>query len=140
MSYLPDDFPVPPPTRDEQPFWDFCAQRELRIQQCTDCGRFRHTPQPVCPACRSFAFRWTPVTGDGTVYSYTVVHHATSDALAQAVPYNVAVVMLDGAGAVRLVSNIVDAAPGDMRIGMRVQLCWEEAQGRMLPRFRRTAG
>ena len=46
------------------------------------------------------------------------------------------VVLLDGAGDVRLVSNLMDAAPGDLRIGMRVKLAWDEAEGgRFLPRF-----
>ena len=61
-------------------------------------------------------------------------------ALKQATPYNVALVHLDGAGDVRLVSNVVDAEPGEMRVGMRVSLFWDEmANGGYLPRFKKAA-
>jgi uncharacterized OB-fold protein len=63
---------------------------------------------PVCPGCQSTEIEWVPVSGDGTVFSYTVVHHPVHPALRDAVPYNVAVVLLDGAGDVRLVSNVID--------------------------------
>lgn len=137
MSYLPDGFAVPPALPHEAAFWQHCAQRELRIQQCADCGRFRHPPQPACARCRSTRSRWTAVTGDGEVYTYTIVHHAAEKVLREALPYNVAIVLLDGADDVRLTSNVIDAKPEEMRVGLRVKLVWESAGGRWLPRFRK---
>ena len=137
MAYLPAGTPTPRPLPDDQPFWDACARRELRIQRCGACGHFRHPPMPRCPRCRSDAIDWHRVSGEGEVFSFTIVHHAVHPALTHAVPFNVAVVMLDGAGDVRLVSNVVDASPDEMRIGLRVSLVWEEAEGTVLPRFRK---
>ena len=138
MPYLPDGVPLPRPGPDDQPYWDFCRNRDLRIQRCSDCGTFRHPPAPVCAHCGSFAKDWAPVSGRGTVFSYTVIHHAVHPALKQAVPYNIAIVLLDDAGDVRLVSNVIDAAPADMRIGMPVQLAWDAtADGGFVPRFRK---
>jgi uncharacterized OB-fold protein len=140
MSYLPAETPLGTSGPDEAPFWAACQHRELRIQHCAACGLHRHPPGPFCPRCRSGATDWALVPGTGTVFSYTIVHHSAHSALRQAVPYNVAVVMLDGADTVRLVSNVVDVPPEQMAIGLRVQLAWEDAaEGRVLPRFRRQA-
>ncbi|MBI4182801.1 MAG: Zn-ribbon domain-containing OB-fold protein [Proteobacteria bacterium] len=136
MAYLPEGTPLPAADLDDSPYWEGCRRRELRIQRCADCGRFRHPPSPVCPACRSFGAEFVEVPGTGTVFTYTVAHHPVHPALKAAVPYNIAVVLLDGAGDVRLVSNVVDARPGEMAVGMRVRLRWEPtSDGSYLPRF-----
>jgi uncharacterized OB-fold protein len=64
-----------------------------------------------------------------------VVWHAASAALRAAVPYNVVVVLLDGTGGVRLVSNLIDTAHEQIRIGMRVRLAWEQRGELELPCF-----
>lgn len=141
MSYLPNDMPVPQPTPDDAAYWEFCRDRELRIQRCGDCGRFRHPPMPLCPVCRSAKTDWTAVSGEGTVFSYTVAHHPTHPALKGATPYNIAVVMLDDADDVRVVSNVIDASPEEMRIGLPVSLVWEStSDGGHLARFRKRDG
>lgn len=141
MSYLPDDMPLPLATPDDAPYWNYCRQKQLRIQRCGACATFRHPPMPLCAACGSGAIEWAPVSGSGTVFSYTVAYHPTHPALKTAVPYNIAVVMLDDAGDVRIVSNVVDAAPEEMRIGMPVALVWEPtSDGGQLPRFRKRDG
>ncbi len=136
MAYLPPGTPNPTPNPDDLPFWQAIEQRQLRIQRCADCGRFRHPPMPRCPDCRSAAIEWAQVSGEGQVFSFTIVHHAVHPALRSAVPFNVAVVLLDGTGDVRLVSNVIDARPEDMQIGMRVSLVWDESDQGVLPRFR----
>ena len=55
-------------------------------------------------------------------------------------PYNVVVVLLNDADDVRLISNLVDAEAGDIRIGEPVSLYWDEIEnGMFLPRFRKSA-
>ena len=138
MSYLPDAMPLPDPTPDERQYWDFCRQKDLRIQKCGACGTFCHPPSPLCPRCRSDKITWAKVSGNGTVFTYTVVHHAADPAVKPALPYNIAVVMLEDADDVRLVSNVIDVAPDDMRIGLPVRLVWEPTRdGGFLPRFRK---
>lgn len=138
MSYLPEGTPLPTPTPDDQAYWDFIGKRELRIQRCAECRRFRHPPMPNCPHCRSSRFEWEPVSGRGSVFTYTIIRHATHPALKNALPFNVAVVMLDDADDVRIVSNVVDAAPEEITIGMPVELLWEPTEdGGWLPRFRK---
>ncbi|MCO5063929.1 MAG: OB-fold domain-containing protein [Rhizobiaceae bacterium] len=138
MSYLPSTMPSPEPTPDDKPFWEACARRELRIQRCAKCGLFRHPPTPVCGRCGSTSSEWPEVAGTGTVFTYTIAYHPTHPALKGATPYNIAVVLLDGADEVRIVSNVIDAAPEEMAVGLPVTLVWEEAgEGMFLPRFRK---
>ena len=130
-------FPAPAVTDDTRPFWDACRRRELAVQRCAECGTFRHPPTPVCWHCRSFRHEWTRLSGRGTVFSYAVVHRAFLPELAEAVPYTVVVVSLDDAPGVRLVSNLVGAAPGELRVGLPVEVLFEDVSPEVtLPRFR----
>lgn len=136
MAYLPSGTPVPVPGPEDRLFWAACDKRELRIQQCAACLTFRHPPAPICPACRSTETLWTQVPGTGEVFSFTIVRHPVHPIFKDQVPFNVAVILLDGAGDVRLVSNVMDAAPEEMAIGLRVRLQWDETEeGAVLPRF-----
>lgn len=136
MAYLPAGMPTPQPSRDDVPFWDACKRHALTIRHCEACGRFSHPPMPACPHCASTQVGWREVSGNGTVYTYTISHHATHAALKGYGAYNVAVVLLDDADDVRLVTNIVDVAPRDLRIGLPVEVVWDEVDGGfVLPRF-----
>ena len=43
----------------ERGFWEGTQAGELRIQQCSGCGLFRHLPMPMCPECSSLEYGWT---------------------------------------------------------------------------------
>jgi uncharacterized OB-fold protein len=134
--YLPPELSVLFPDHISAEFWERCGNHELSFQRCTECGAFRHPPGPVCWSCRSTAYEYTPVSGDGTIYSFTIVTHALSPDLAPYVPYNVALVEFADAPGVRLVSNVVDAAPDELAIGAPVRVHWDEtSDGATLPRF-----
>ena len=136
--YLPADLVSVTPDPVTDPFWEGCRLRELRLQRCGDCKRFRHPPLPGCPQCGSGRSEWVKVSGKGTVFSYTIAYHAVSPQVAKDVPYNVVLVEMEGAPGVRLVSNLVDTPPEQVRVGLPVEVAWEQAGTDMsLPRFRR---
>ena len=94
-------------------------------------------PAPICFACHSAATEWAPLSGRGTVYTYTVVHHPVHPKLAGSIPYNVVLVALDDAPGVRLVSNLVDAAPEELRVGLPVEVVFEASiSDTQIPRFK----
>lgn len=125
------------PSPETGPFWEGCRERELRLQRCGACGRFRHPPLPGCPHCASTDRAWVRIAGRGRIFSYSIVHHASVPALAGSVPYNVIVVEFDDAPGARLISNLVGAANEAIRIGMEVEVVWDEiAPGVVLPQFR----
>jgi uncharacterized OB-fold protein len=134
--YLPENIADQFPDAVTQEFWDRCARHELAFQRCSACGTFRNPPVPICHACRSTETEWVPVSGQGTVYSFTIVTHAVHAELLRKIPFNVVLVEFPDAPGVRLISNVVDAAPEGLRIGMAVRLHWDDlSDGRALPRF-----
>jgi uncharacterized OB-fold protein len=140
MTYLPAD--LAPIAMDPltEPYWAGCKIGKLVLQRCADCGTFRHPPAPICSACRSMRAEWTERSGRGTVYTYTLIHHPVHPKLMEHVPYNVVLVTLEDAPGVRIVSNLVDVAPQDVRIGLSVEVIFEEtASDTRVPRFRVTA-
>jgi uncharacterized OB-fold protein len=141
MAWFPPTMPPPAVTDDTRPFWEACRRHELVVQRCEACGAFRHPPTPVCWRCRSFVHAWVPVSGRGTIFSHAVVHRAFLPELAAHVPYVVVVVALDDAAGVRLISDLVDAAPGEPAVGLPVEVVFDDvAPGVTVPRFRRRRG
>jgi uncharacterized OB-fold protein len=120
-------------------FYGFCRAGELRFQRCAECGRWRHVPRERCAGCASKRFSWERSSGRGRVYTWTVAVrslHPAFPAERPAVP--VVVEMEEG---VRVVSEVVDCAPAELRIGLPVEVAFEEAApGVVLPKFRRAAG
>lgn len=137
MTYFGPDQVLPTPTPDDAPFWAHCAQRRLAFQRCAACGTLTHPPLSVCPSCQSFAREWSDAPSAAVVFSFTWVHTAAHDTVRDKVPYNVAVVEFPGLPGVRLVTNVVDATPGSLRVGEVVHLAWETVGAMALPRFRR---
>ena len=134
---FPEVMPLPSVTDDTRPFWDACRRRELVVQRCTGCGAFRHPPSPVCWRCRRFPHEWARVSGRGTVFSFAVGHRAFMAELTEHVPYTVVVVALDDAPGVRLVSNLIGPRAEEARIGLPVEVAFEEVAPEVLvPRFR----
>jgi uncharacterized OB-fold protein len=118
-------------------FWEGCQRHQLLIQRCQDCGYLRHPPGPVCLNCRSSRSEWIPSAGRGQVYSWIVVRHPIpASVYADKVPYIVALIDLDEG--VRVVSNIVDCSPEDVRAEMPVELFFRQVNESVtLPQFRR---
>jgi hypothetical protein len=121
-------------------FWDSCARRELRFQQCLDCKAFRFPPLTGCRHCGSTRAAWQRVAGRARVFSHTTVVHPVIPAIAGDVPYAVVVVEFDDAPGVRLISNVLGTPAERIRIGMELDLVWDEPRpGVILPRFRAAA-
>ena len=125
---------IPGVTDLTRPYWENARAGRLVTQRCRNCGRIWHPPLPACPHCHGTDIGWHEVSGAGTVYTYTVVRHATHAALADRVPYVIAIVEL--AEGPRLVTGIEGCAPEDVRVGMTVRACFREvADGVALPYF-----
>jgi uncharacterized OB-fold protein len=126
---------VPKPDELTAPYWEAAKQGRLLIQHCRACGRSWHPPTPVCNACQSFDVEWRESSGRGEVYSHTTIHHPTHVAMQGRTPYLVALVDLEDGP--RLVANIRDCPMEEVRIGLKVEVTFEEiAPGVVLPQFR----
>jgi len=137
--FFPDGMPQPLADAITLPFWQAAAEHRLVVQRCMRCGRTRLPPAPLCPDCRSEEADWKPVSGRGELYTYTIVHRAI--AAGQPLPTVIAVIALEDAGGVRMISNLVGATPEEIRIGLPVELVWEDMSAELaIPRFRPTRG
>ncbi len=107
-------------------FWDGLAAGELRIQRCAGCGALRHPPGPMCPQCRAPQSGepgrgYVVAAGTGEVFSYVVHHYPPVPG--RRAPFVVALVELDER--VRVLGELVGAAPDAVRIGLPVRIAFE---------------
>jgi uncharacterized OB-fold protein len=127
--------PLPQVTPEMKPFWDAARRHELVVQRCTGCGTHRFPARDICSRCLSRDAAWTPVSGRGSVFSWAIMHQVYHPGFAAEVPYAVVVIELDEGA--RLVSNLVDCPPADIRAGMPVEVVFDDvAPDVSLPKFR----
>ena len=127
--------PLPRIDEESRGYWEALARHELYFQRCRDCGTKRFYPRAVCPVCLSSATEWVRASGRGTVYTFTVTHQNQAPGFRDALPYVLAVVEL--AEGVRLMTNVVECAPDTVRVGMPVEVVFEDVTPEMtLPKFR----
>lgn len=126
--------PLPTPNAFSAPFWKAAKGHQLSLQRCDDCQLFRFYPRPRCPQCQSARATWTIVSGQGVVYSYTIVHRPLTKWFNDKVPLVCAVIELEEG--VRMMSNIEEIAPSDVTIGMPVSVQFEDVDEVIsLPKF-----
>jgi uncharacterized OB-fold protein len=75
----------------------------------------------------------TPVSGDATVWSFTVVHQPFVDWIET--PYILAIVALAEDETVHLTTRLVDCPADDVAFGMRVRVRFEDHWPVYLPLF-----
>jgi uncharacterized OB-fold protein len=86
----------------------------------------------MCPYCHSLEWSETELSGRGTVYSFSILHHPQNPQF----DYPVIAALVDLDEGIRLVSNIVGAAPEDVRIGQRVAVRFDPtSEGMAVPVF-----
>lgn len=128
---------IPEKTRE---FWDGCKRHELLIQRCKHCGTFRFPPRLMCSSCNSTSVEWSKVDGKGKIYSFIIPSAQAPGALPAKgfeYPYAVALVELPDAGHVRIASNVVDCGLDDIRIGLPVEIVFDDVTEEItLPKFK----
>jgi len=128
------DRPLPLPDPETAFFWEATARRKLEILRCQTCKTWVHYPKPSCWNCSSGDLKPEEVSGRGTVYSYTVTHQ---DVPGYTAPFAVVIVELEEQAGLRMVSNVVDVPPEDVRIGMPVEVTFQlVAEDVWLPLFK----
>lgn len=105
-------------------FWRETPRRyNLGGSKCTMCNTVYFPPRSVCPTCahhRESIGRMVPfqLSGDGEVFSFTVVHEA-AEGFEMQVPYALALVRtVEGP---TLTGQVVDLDPSEVRIGLKVR-------------------
>jgi uncharacterized OB-fold protein len=99
---------------------------QLLIEHCDACARWVHPPAGECRDCGGPLVA-RPVSGEGTVFTYTVNHHAFNPEIPT--PYVIAIVELAEQRGLRVAANIVGCKPDSVTVGMRVAAQAERGAG-----------
>lgn len=124
---------LPPLTPLTEPWFDACREGILTLQYCGDCEQYQFYPRILCSHCGGRELTWRAASGRGTIASFSVVRRAISKAYDA--PYLVGLIDLEEGP--RMMSNIVDCPPEDVRVGQAVEVSFEAWSERIaLPVFR----
>jgi uncharacterized OB-fold protein len=126
--YIPEIDPGP-----KGEFWRCGADGVLRITHCQNCGLWIHPHADACRRCHSRDVKPEPVSGKGTVASFTINYHPWWGALTK--PYAVGLVGLVEQPGLYLTTNIVGCALEDIRIDMPVKVVFENVEDVWLALF-----
>ena len=113
--------PAPVVTVETQAFWDAARAGRFTIPVCTACGKPHWYPRAICPFCASQETEWVEASGNGTIYTYSVMRRGAP------VPYAIAYVTL--AEGPTMMTNIVDCDLDGIKIGQKVKLVFKPSEG-----------
>jgi len=131
--------PIPVPDEDTADFWEAVSRHELVFQRCQHCGRYAHLPVAFCVGCEHLGdpcFRFEPVSGRGTIVSWTVIRdHMVAGFQGEGPIIHVLVEMAEQSDLLFPVSLVGD--PAGLALGAPVEVVFREVtSGVTLPYFR----
>lgn len=117
----------PAVTEETEAFWEAAAQGRLVVERCTACGAASFPPRGMCRSCRARSMEALEITSRGVVYSFTVNHQRWLPDLE--VPYAVVLVEFPAHPGVRVAGRLRGCPPGQIVIGMEVEVGLEPGPG-----------
>lgn len=127
--------PLPRKEPFNQPFWEGLERGEFLVTKCRDCGDWNWIPYPGCRSCLSENLEWTPVSGKGSLMTFSVVHRGPPTFGSD--PYGVALVELDEKPrSIVVLANIVDTDLDTLEIGMRMEMVFEDIPDENITMYR----
>ena len=137
MPDLGQSKPLPAITDLTRPFWTAAKNGKLVLQKCQRCATFNFQPKPWCIECGSRELTWTTAKPSGTVYSHTVSHTVAMNSPAWAGEMPLIMCLIDLDDGARMYGQVTDCRPDDIRIGMRVDVHFEDiSEEAGIPKFR----
>lgn len=120
----------PVPEAQDAEFWRACNEGRLLLQYCQQCEAFQHPPEATCAGCQTSAhLTWREVSGAGSIHSFAVVYDTPIAVLQPAVPFNVAVIQIDDAPSVNMLSHLPGTPVDEVPMGAQVELTFETTPG-----------
>jgi uncharacterized protein len=120
--------PSPAVSAETKTFWDGARSGRFLLPVCTVCGRAHWYPRAVCPFCDSGKIEWRGASGQGTIYTFSVMRRAKE-------PYVIAYVTL--AEGPTMMTNIVDCDFDRLAIGQPVTAVFVPSEnGPPVPMFK----
>jgi uncharacterized OB-fold protein len=113
--------PAPLPNLETKPYWEAAADGKLLYKKCGACGEPHFYPRANCPFCFSDRTAWQQASGDGVIYTYSVMRRGAPE------PYAIAYVTL--AEGPTMMTNVVDCDLDGIRIGQKVKVVFKPSDG-----------
>jgi len=127
--------PLPVVNDLNKPHWEGAKRHEFLIQKCGDCSHTWFPPFPTCTKCLSTNVNWVNTSGKGNVFSFIVYHQGWLPGYKEDLPYNCAIIELEEG--VRFINNLVDMDNKDIKVGMPVQVTFEDINPEVtIPHFK----
>ena len=99
----------------ERRYLDYIGEGKFMIQRSKSTGNYVHYPRTINPGTGEADLEWVEASGEGTVYAVTVNRQRPE----KGGDYNIA--LIDLKEGPRMMSRVVDIAPTDVKIGMKVK-------------------
>jgi len=112
------------PSPETLEYWRAVADDRFVIKQCGGCSKHHHPRRMFCYDCGSDDMRWVPASGNGEIYTYSVVHRAPTEAFQAETPYTVGILQLDEG--VFFFSRFLTRDGGKVAIGAKAHVEFEE--------------
>lgn len=132
--------PAPIPDEQSAPFFDGAREGRLMLRRCQECGthmwpvtRFGTSVIPRCTSCLSGDVEWVPASGRGELYTFALMHQPYDPSFE--IPYNLSTVDLEE-GVRTTTVNVVGCRNDELRIGMALEVVFEDRGDVSLPMFR----
>ncbi len=130
--------PLPSIDEDMEPFWKALKRHEFRLFRCKRCGAW-YWPPAYCRYHDNEPFygnlEWTLASGRGKVFAFNIHYRAFHPGFQKDVPYVYALIDLEEGP--MFGSNIIGCAPEAVKIGMPVEVVYEDVGDQFtLPRFK----
>jgi uncharacterized OB-fold protein len=97
------------------PFYDHLRQGRLVSTQCAACNHITWPPKTICPKCASAQIDWVELPQEGTIVEYTIAERGIPAGFD--IPTIFVLVQI---GPVRILSRLINADPGKVKIGLTV--------------------
>ncbi len=131
--------PLPETQPWSKEFWKASKQHKLLIQECRDCNSKIFYPRKLCPECWSSNLSWSESSGKGKIFTFTITMTGVEKKFQEDLPYILALVDLKEG--VRMMTNIVECKPEEVKIGMDVEVVFEDITEEFaLPKWRPVQG
>jgi uncharacterized protein len=72
------------------------------------------------------------------VFTWSVMHQHGVPGFDQQIPYAVALIELAEQSGLLAVGHVIDCSPDELRVGLEVEVCFEECDRIVLPQWRRS--
>lgn len=129
----PPEKPQPRITPWAAPLWEGCQRGKLVLPYCEQCMESFYYPRLWCPGCLGQQLSWREVSGEGHIYSFSIIYQSPLPSYQGDVPYVLAIIELKEGP--RMMTNVVNCELTEVIVGMSVVVTFEQRGDMSIPQF-----